>query len=156
MENRFKIEPVSKSQQFLLYSDETMDAARGTIGRLRFDFGKNGNEFWFTWFPHNGDRLNTSEFKDEFDCVVNYLRSPGKPLSNFRAVKQFRFADGSRPVLLPNPDAPSYAIKIETDNYIYYVRLETIAQQYNYIYCYSKAARSIGKKAEHQRDVCYA
>jgi hypothetical protein len=46
----------------------------GFIGYLRIDFGRSGQEFYTTWFdgqPH----LNTPNFKDCFNLLVNGLRS---------------------------------------------------------------------------------
>lgn len=41
---------------------------------MRFDHGSGGKEFWTTWWEHNGNALNTPEFKAEFQQLVDELR----------------------------------------------------------------------------------
>ena len=38
------------------------------------DFGRNGDEFWHTWWPRGPEGLNTPEFKEELGQVVAQLR----------------------------------------------------------------------------------
>ena len=49
---------------------EAQDRATGCIGHLRGDFGS-GTQFYTTWWPHQDDALNTSEFKADIDRTVN-------------------------------------------------------------------------------------
>lgn len=42
----------TEAEELLFYSDKERDAALGTIGHLRIDFGRSGEEFNCTWFDH--------------------------------------------------------------------------------------------------------
>ena len=41
------------------------DKRLGTIGHVRMDFGRSGNEFWHTWWPRGPEELNSPAFKAE-------------------------------------------------------------------------------------------
>ena len=40
----------TEAEELLFYSDKERDAALGTIGHFRIDFGRSGEEFNCTWF----------------------------------------------------------------------------------------------------------
>ena len=67
------IRPASHEEAGLFYSQmkETEDAALGTVGHVRMDFGSSGKGFYHTWWPHNDDQFNTKEFKGELQEVVD-------------------------------------------------------------------------------------
>ena len=73
------LKPASEIEAGLFYSqlEPDKDAELATVGHLRMDFGHSGKEFWHTWWPHNGDRFNTDEFKDELQMIVDTLRQNG-------------------------------------------------------------------------------
>ena len=50
--------------------DEAADNQNGCIGHLRGDFGS-GRQFYTTWWPHQGDRLNGAALKEELQRVVD-------------------------------------------------------------------------------------
>ena len=85
---RFELRPASPDEAGLFYSQKEQDEALGTVGHMRFDHGHGGAEFWHTWWPHNGDDLNTPEFKKEFEAFVNEMREYG-PLRNGRAMYDY-------------------------------------------------------------------
>lgn len=89
----------------------------GCIGHLRADFGS-GNEFNSTWNNHRSD-LKTQDFEDEFDAVINRLRSEncyadkiGNAILEHDILKfddgasaeVVRLADGSLGISNSNPD----------------------------------------------------
>ena len=51
--------PIEEAGLFYSQLDETEDAALGTVGHVRMDFGSSGKEFHHSWWPHNGDQFNT-------------------------------------------------------------------------------------------------
>ena len=57
----------TEAEELLFYSDKERDAALGTIGHLRIDFGRSGEEFNCTWFDHANSGKNDSYFKESFD-----------------------------------------------------------------------------------------
>ncbi len=77
------------SKLFFALGDK--DAERyGAIGYLRTDFGRSGCEFWSTWFDIQGG-LNTSDFKYEFDDIINSLRNDGHapPFASRMSLERF-------------------------------------------------------------------
>lgn len=53
--------------------NQQIEGQCGLIGYLRGDFGKNGCEFYSTWFENNSN-IKTKDFSKEFDEVINELR----------------------------------------------------------------------------------
>ena len=45
---------------------------KGLIGYLRGDFGKDGKEFWHTWFDEN-EKLKTEEFSEDLGKTMTTL-----------------------------------------------------------------------------------
>ena len=89
-ESKFTARPASIEEAGLFYSEpeQEKDAALGTVGHVRLDFGHSGKEFWHTWWPHNGDIFNTPEFKADLQTVVDALRADG-PLKDLSTMRQF-------------------------------------------------------------------
>ena len=116
------------------FHNEKSDQTKGLIGHMRGDFGKDGNEFWHTWFDANV-KLKTESFKEDFDKIMNTLRE-----------RLFTDREWMRNVAHNHPDAKilnevtdSYGMFVETDRYEYDIR--TIVDDGNYdfyIYCYDK------------------
>ena len=102
----------------------------GVIGHLRGDFGKNGNEFWTTWFDRNS-KLNTPEFKEEIDSVINELRE-----TILKDRKSMNTAARLYPSCRIDSDiGEMYGIFVETDSYEYSIRMNVDAGTYDF-YCY--------------------
>ena len=77
MENmsRFHIRPARPDEAGLFYTpNPEEDKRRGTIGHVRMDFGRSGNEFWHTWWPRGPEELNSPVFKAELQQVVDMMR----------------------------------------------------------------------------------
>ena len=64
-----------EAEELLFYFDKERDAALGTIGHLRIDFGRSGEEFNCTWFDHANSGKNDSYFKERFDMFIDDLRT---------------------------------------------------------------------------------
>lgn len=59
---KYDLLTVPESEQHLLFLPKPDTTAHQTkVGCVRGDFGKSGDEFHHTWFPHRED-LNTDEF----------------------------------------------------------------------------------------------
>jgi len=70
----YELQPFEPNERDLFYRLDGKSAKRhGAIGYMRADFGRNGNDFYTTWFD-NQRHLKSSTFKAEFDKVINYLR----------------------------------------------------------------------------------
>ena len=81
------LRPVIDDEAKLLYSDSNTKSQDAWIGRLRGDFGRKGEEFWHSWFPHT-EGLQTQQFKEALQEVVNALRKEG-PLKNLAAINPY-------------------------------------------------------------------
>ena len=79
--------PGKEAGQFYSLPDLEQDAAAGTIGHLRFDFG--GGRFHHSWWPHNDDQFNTPVFKEALQEFVDELRARG-PLKSESAMSGLR------------------------------------------------------------------
>ena len=73
--SRFHIRPARPDETGLFYTPHPEeDRRRGTIGHVRMDFGRSGNEFWHTWWPRGPEELNSPVFKAELQEVVDTMR----------------------------------------------------------------------------------
>lgn len=119
--------------------NETLDKVNGCVGHLRGDFGKSGNEFYTTWWSHQNDALNTSEFKADFDRTVNWLREQtDAPLRDFDTTKRCcgRY---KRACTIEQAILPSCGFMVKTKRYVYMLRCTPVKGDYNfYIYCYQR------------------
>lgn len=77
----------------MFYSDEGQDTALGTVGHLRMDFGSSRKVFHHTWWPHNGDRFNTPEFKEALQEFVDAMRQNG-PLKDLATMSSYCWRNG--------------------------------------------------------------
>ena len=58
---KFHIRPARPEEAGLFYTPHPEEDKRlGTVGHVRMDFGRSGNEFWHTWWPRGPEELNLS------------------------------------------------------------------------------------------------
>ena len=70
------IRPARPEEAGLFYTPHPEEDKRlGTVGHVRMDFGRSGNEFWHTWWPRGPEELNSPAFKAELQEVVDRLRA---------------------------------------------------------------------------------
>ena len=61
---QFHIRPARPEEAGLFYTPHPEEDKRlGTVGHVRMDFGRSGNEFWHTWWPRGPEELNSPAFK---------------------------------------------------------------------------------------------
>ncbi len=122
----YKLIQTEIEESHLLYRLDGEAAERhGAIGYMRADFGRDGREFWSTWFdsqPH----LKTSAFKNEFEDVINALRGDGQepPCASRANLEAF----------CETNSADSYTVR--TTDFSYYFRFRPMRAHYD-IYCYA-------------------
>lgn len=153
-ENGVLLRPASLEEAGLFYSelDVEQDKALGTVGHIRMDFGHNGKEFWHTWWPHNEDQLNTPEFKDELQTIVDTLRTDG-PLKDLTAMRSFCAQNGGA----ITRDGRSFGYVVETDRYRYCLRCTPSPGDYQgYLYCYDKQQQELAQQVKLVGRVTYA
>lgn len=116
------------------FRNNKAEQTKGLVGYLRGDFGKDGNEFFHTWFDDNV-KLKTDGFKEDFDKIMETLRE-----------RLLTDRDWMRSVAYNHPEAKiesevtsSYGMFVETDRYEYDIRMIIEDGNYDfYIYCYDK------------------
>jgi len=109
------------------------DQERGCIGHLRGDFGRDGDEFWTSWFDHLPN-LKSQDFRNELQDVVNTLRKPGGLLHDFQTMR--KECSSGREV------ERGYGFRAESPHYEYCMRCIPTRGDYNfYIFCYDKDAQ---------------
>ena len=139
-----------RDHDLVFTQSEEMDQKHGCIGHLRGDFDS-GEAFYSTWWPHQGDKLNTPEFKADIDRVVNWLREGYAPLRNFKTMCSFCGLQGSQSKI-KEAALESYGFAIKTDKYQYMLRCTPVRGDYNfYLYCYDRKALEQAR-GELQRD----
>lgn len=144
IEYPFALRPASIEEAGLFYSqlDETEDAALGTVGHVRIDFGHGGKEFWHSWWPHNGDQFNTGEFKGELQALVDMLRTDG-PLKDLATMRSYCNQNGGS----ITEDGRSFGYIAETERYRYCLRCTPAPGDYQgYLYCYDKRQQEMARR----------
>ena len=124
--------PIEVEKENMLFSHFNQDVIdNGCIGHLRGDFGRDGDEFWTSWFDHHA-HLKSNDFRDELQTVVNMLREPKGLLSGFSAMNR-NCVNGQKV-------EDSFGFRAESANYEYCLRCIPRRGDYNfYMYCYDKA-----------------
>lgn len=131
---QFVIVPLMPEEKPLFYSDSAKE--QSCIGHLRGDFGRNGREFWSTWWEHQSN-LKTQEFKDEFDTFINSLRKQGI-LKDRSSMAEYCFAHTDAKI----PGAwhsDVFGFRVDTEKHRYFIRCFPHVGDYNfYVYCYRR------------------
>lgn len=141
-----ELTPVKPEEKVFLYSwkethdGESFDLKTGCIGHLRGDFGRNGDEFWTTWWGHAYEEQGkTAEFKQEFDNLINTLREKkitGAPLKNRNFMTKFCF---NHMCAVVDEDQRWFGFRCDTQKYSYFMRFSPYRGDYNfYCYCYER------------------
>ena len=115
------------------YSHNEADAEMGCVGHLRGEFNEvNRYGFWTTWFPHQQNRLYVPKFELEMGRIMRMLR--GNILESLPLLKEFCESSLDR-----NFRDAGYGMCIESDNYVYLLRLDPDADKYHFfMYCYER------------------
>lgn len=92
---RYELKPIPEDEFSRLGSDDEATEPYA-IGYVRIDFGRNGTEFWNTWWPKNEDKFNTPAFKTALQEFIDDLRAVG-PLRDRRGMEKYcsQHADGN-------------------------------------------------------------
>ena len=139
---RNMLRPASPEEAGLFYAQTPeRDEELGAIGHVRIDFGHNGQGFHHTWWPRGPEELNTQEFKDELDKVVNDLRKGVlKDLPSMR-----RYCYGGDGAITGGSCCQNYGFTLETDRCTYRLRCNPIEGDYQgYLSCFAKQAQQMG------------
>ena len=149
-ETGYSPRPASPSEAGLFYAMKPeQEAAFGSIGHLRMDFGHHGTGFWTTWFDHGAGELNTSEFKAEIDDVVNTLRET--VLKDRASMRRFCRESGGE--LGENYGIRQYGYIVETEHYRYCLRCKPQEGDYDgYLWCFDKRIQEMNQTQREKTD----
>ena len=129
---QFHIRPARPEEAGLFYTPHPEEDKRlGTVGHVRMDFGRSGNEFWHTWWPRGPEELNSPAFKLELQEVVDTLRE--SVLKSRFAMERFCYEHGGK---INGGYAQNYGYIVETERYRYCLRCNPSPGDYN---CYCTA-----------------
>lgn len=149
-----QLRPASIEEAGLFYSqmEEGEDRSLGTVGHLRMDFGHGGQEFWSSWWEHNGDHFNTPEFREELQQIVDELRRSG-PLKDLKTMRSY--CDGHGGAIEDKGATCGYIA--ETEHYRYCLRCTPLPGHYQgYLYCYDLRQQRMTQKEALVGRVTYA
>ena len=102
----------------------------GQIGYLRGDFGKNGDEFWTSFFDTQ-PQIKTPAFRKDFNDVVGFLREASLAPAEHSDPFMVRCLQDMR-----HPKGAQTLFKIKTEDFTYYARFPTNRAEYFYIFAY--------------------
>lgn len=129
---KFHIRPARPEEAGLFYTPHPEEDKRlGTVGHVRMDFGRSGNEFWHTWWPRGPEELNSPAFKAELQEVVDTLRE--SVLKNRFDMERFCYEHGGK---ISGGWTQNYSYIVETEHYRYCLRCNPSPGDYN---CYCTA-----------------
>ena len=129
---KFHIRPAHPEEAGLFYTPHPEEDKRlGTVGHVRMDFGRSGNEFWHTWWPRGPEELNSPAFKLELQEVVDTLRE--SVLKSRFAMERFCYEHGGK---ISGGWTQNYGYIVETEHYRYCLRCNPSPGDYN---CYITA-----------------
>lgn len=143
---RHMLRPAAPEEAGLFYAlPPEQDEELGTIGHVRIDFGRDGGEFWHTWWPRGPEGLNTPEFKEELGKVVDDLRKGVlKDLSSMR-----RYCQGKDGAISGGVCCQNYGFVLETERYRYCLRCNPVRGDYQcYLTCFDLRAQELHQAQE--------
>ena len=136
MKKTFDVYTGMPGTESMYYSDS--DQEHWCLGHLRCDFGREGDEFWTTYFPHDGIPNDVDAFREELNSLVNVLRK-----NLLKSRNHMRRYIQQHPALLLESGAVSiYGYQVTTEQFEYYIRCTPQPGYYDaYIYIFLREGR---------------
>ncbi len=133
-----QLKPWTGSERLYFYPQSAQIVGQtGQIGRLRIDFGRQGNEFYSTW-EDSRLSLKSDKFRQQFDDIINDLRfgDGGRPLAGRKELTGF--LRDKQAAILPE-DGEWHGFRIDSDLYTFLLRCKPSPGDYEaYVWCYKK------------------
>ena len=132
-----EIRALTPAEQKYTYAQSMqLEGQTGSIGYLRGDFGAGGKEFYSSWFDRRRD-LNTDDFKNELDEVINSLREDKGLLHN--RYDMSAFAKHYPESAFAGNYCTEYGFRVDTEKHAFLFRCNPTKGDYNfYCYCFVK------------------
>ncbi len=143
---KFEMRPASPDEAGLFYAlSPEKDEELGAVGHVRIDFGRDGDEFWHTWWSRGLEGLNTPEFKDELGQVIGQLRRG--VLKDFSTMLRLCHIDGGE--ISGGIAARNYGFVLETERYRYCLRCNPVRGDYQaYLTCFDLRQQELNQVQE--------
>ena len=143
-EMKFDLMTMKEAERKMIFRLDDGDPCKShLIGNVRGDFGRNGTEFYSTWFSEDENK-NTAQFKKVLTDVIDYFRESTEcpALCDYRGMSEVCW-DHPKWKLQPHCDGDNYAARVDTENYTFYIRFIVRQNDYNfYVFCYESAVNS--------------
>ena len=111
------------------------------VGHIRGDFGKSGDEYWATFWKHEGINVAGEGCKEELIALVKALRK--NLLKNRESMR--KYIQQHPPLILKAGAIMSYGYQVTTEKYDYCIRCTPCPGVYDfYIYMYVRGCDSCG------------
>ena len=124
------------------------DARLGTVGHVRIDFGRGGDQFWHTWWPRGPEELNTQEFKGELEQVVNQLRRG--VLKDLASMRRWCYGHGGE---IGGGWSKNYGYVVETEPYRYCLRCNPVEGDYQaYLTVFDLREQKLNQAQEQEQE----
>ena len=131
MTHHFDVQPGIPGMEALYYSDS--DQEHRCFGHVRDDFGRDGDEYHASFWPHQGADQADEAFHVELNALVVSLR---KSLLKDRPSMR-RYIQHHPTLVLEAGELTSYGYRVETDGHAYYLRCSPHPGVYDfYFYAY--------------------
>lgn len=143
---KFEMRPASPDEAGLFYAlPAEKDEELGAIGHVRIDFGRDGDEFWHTWWPRGPEGLNTLEFKEELGQIMGQLRRG--VLKDFSTMLRLCHRNGGK--IAGGIISQNYGFVLETERYRYCLRCNPVRGDYQaYLTCFDLRQQELNQVQE--------
>lgn len=147
---KFELKTMSEAERKMVFGLEDNDPCKQhLIGYVRGDFGRKGDEFWTNWFPEDESK-NTEHFKEVLTEVIDSFRESQEcpALRDYRGMQNVCW-DHPEWKLHPYGDRDSYAARVDTKDYTFYIRFIVRQNDYNfYVFCYESAVNGLARESK--------
>lgn len=156
------IRPLTEAEQKYTYKQSTqLSGQTGSIGYLRGDFGKHGNEFYTSWFGRS-TQWETDAFKSELDEIITALRSDEYGLLKDSAHMN-HYGHAHDDSIFEGNYCTEFGFRVDTEKHSYLLRCNPTKGDYNFTcHCYirqyldrhmTKAEKGVRFITPHYREI---
>lgn len=156
------IRPLTEAEQKYTYKQSTqLEGQTGSIGYLRGDFGKHGNEFYTSWFGRS-TQWETDAFKSELDEIITALRSDEYGLLKDSAHMN-HYGHAHDDSMFEGNYCTEFGFRVDTEKHAFLLRCNPTRGDYNFTcHCYirqyldrhmTKAEKGVRFITPHYREI---
>lgn len=139
MKQDFDVRAGDAGSKDMYYSGNDQDYR--CVGHIRGDFGKSGDEYWASYWEHEGINVAGEGCKEELTALVKALRK--NLLKSRKAMR--KYIQPHPPLILEAGAIMSFGYQVTTEKYDYYIRCAPSPGVYDfYIYMYVRGCDSCG------------